>query len=57
VALEDSPNGVRAARAAGMAVVAVPGPMTAGLDFAAADLVVPSLVGLDVALLGALVTG
>ena len=57
VALEDSPNGVRAAKAAGMAVVAVPGPMTAGLDFAAADLVVPSLGGLDVALLGALVTG
>jgi HAD superfamily hydrolase (TIGR01509 family) len=57
VALEDSPNGVRAAKAAGMAVVAVPGPMTAGLDFAAADLVVPSLLGLDLLRLEALVTG
>jgi HAD superfamily hydrolase (TIGR01509 family) len=43
VALEDSPNGVAAARAAGMVVVAVPGPMTAGLDLSAADLVVASL--------------
>jgi HAD superfamily hydrolase (TIGR01509 family) len=57
VALEDSPNGVLAAKAAGMAVVAVPGPMTAGLDFAAADLVVPSLLGLDLVHLGAVVTG
>jgi beta-phosphoglucomutase-like phosphatase (HAD superfamily) len=57
VALEDSPNGVLAAKAAGMAVVAVPGPMTAGLDFAAADLVVPSLLGLDLLRLGAFVTG
>ena len=31
VVLEDSPNGVLAARAAGMPVVAVPGPMTADL--------------------------
>jgi HAD superfamily hydrolase (TIGR01509 family) len=49
VALEDSPNGVAAARAAGMVVVAVPGPMTASLDLSAADLVVASLsdVGLS----------
>jgi HAD superfamily hydrolase (TIGR01509 family) len=57
VALEDSPNGVLAARAAGMAVVAVPGPMTEGLDFSAADLVVGSLVGLDLSRLGELVSG
>lgn len=57
VALEDSPNGVRAGKAAGMAVVAVPGPMTAGLDFGGADLVVPSLVDLDLVHLGAFVTG
>jgi HAD superfamily hydrolase (TIGR01509 family) len=57
VVLEDSPNGVRAGKAAGMVAVAVPGPMTAGLDFAGADLVVPSLLGLDLVHLGAFVTG
>ena len=55
VVLEDSPNGVAAARAAGMAVVAVPGPMTAPLDFSAADLVVTSLLDLDLRRAGALV--
>ncbi|HZM31323.1 MAG TPA: HAD family hydrolase [Acidimicrobiales bacterium] len=55
VVLEDSPNGVLAARAAGMPVVAVPGPMTRGLDFDGADLIVPSLVGLSLGDLGALV--
>lgn len=54
VALEDSPNGVAAARAAGMAVVAIPCPMTADLDLSAADLVVPSMADLDLELLGAL---
>ncbi len=49
LAFEDSPNGVVAARAAGMVVVAVPGPMTTGLDMSAADLVVPSLAGIDLA--------
>ncbi len=43
LALEDSPHGVRAAKAAGMRCVAVPGPMTAELDFSAADWVFPSL--------------
>lgn len=56
VVLEDSPNGVAAGRAAGMAVVAVPGPMTEGLDFAAADLVVTSLAEVGLGRLGALVT-
>jgi HAD superfamily hydrolase (TIGR01509 family) len=55
VVLEDSPNGVAAGRAAGMAVVAVPGPMTRPLDFVAADRVVASLSDLDIAALGALV--
>lgn len=45
VALEDSPNGVRAARAAGMAVVGVAAGLTAGLPLDGADLVVPSLEG------------
>lgn len=47
VVLEDSPNGVAAAVAAGMTVVAVPGPMTVGLDFAAAHHSVGSLAGVD----------
>src|SRR5262245_15937671 len=55
LAIEDSPNGVAAARAAGMVVVAVPGPMTAGLDFGAADLVVPSLAAVDLPALRSLV--
>jgi HAD superfamily hydrolase (TIGR01509 family) len=57
LALEDSPNGVAAARAAGMVVVAVPGPMTAGLDFSAADLVVPSLAETDLPALRKLMGG
>jgi HAD superfamily hydrolase (TIGR01509 family) len=43
IALEDSPNGVAAAKAAGLYCVAVPGPMTRTLSFAAADAVLPSL--------------
>ena len=55
VVLEDSPNGVAAGRAAGMVVVAVPGPMTRPLDLGAADRVAGSLADLDIAELGALV--
>lgn len=47
VVLEDSPPGVAAALAAGMTVVAVPGPMTAGLDFASAHHAVASLAEVD----------
>ena len=43
IALEDSPNGVAAAKSAGLYCVAVPGPMTRGLSFDQADAVVPSL--------------
>ena len=43
IAVEDSPNGVAAARAAGIFCVAVPGPMTRGLDFPGADLMLDSL--------------
>lgn len=49
VAVEDSPHGVAAARAAGLYVVAVPHPITAGLDFSGADVVVESLVDLPLA--------
>ncbi|MHB1973604.1 MAG: HAD-IA family hydrolase, partial [Acidimicrobiales bacterium] len=43
VAVEDSLNGLAAARAAGMRCVAVPGTITSGLDLGAADLVLGSL--------------
>ncbi len=43
IALEDSPNGVQAAKAAGLYCVAVPGPMTRTLSFEAADAVLASL--------------
>ncbi|HKV43749.1 MAG TPA: HAD family phosphatase [bacterium] len=43
VALEDSPHGTQAAKAAGMACIAVPSLLTRSMDFSAADLVVRSL--------------
>jgi HAD superfamily hydrolase (TIGR01509 family) len=46
VAVEDSPNGVAAAKAAGMQVVAFPNPITASMDLSAADVIVPDLDGL-----------
>ncbi len=47
VAIEDSVNGVAAAKAAGMLAVAVPGTLTRGMDFGAADLEVGSCVDLS----------
>lgn len=49
VALEDSPNGVLAAKRAGMRCVAVPNALTARLDLAHADLMLPSLADLPLA--------
>jgi HAD superfamily hydrolase (TIGR01509 family) len=49
VAVEDSPNGVAAAVGAGLFTVAVPHPLTGDLDLSAADLVVDSLDGVDLA--------
>jgi HAD superfamily hydrolase (TIGR01509 family) len=46
IAFEDSPNGVRAAVAAGIFVVAVPNGVTESLGLDDADLVVPSLADL-----------
>lgn len=43
VALEDSPNGISAAKAAGLRCVAVPNPVTADLDLGQADVRVSSL--------------
>ncbi|TMD90969.1 MAG: HAD family hydrolase [Chloroflexi bacterium] len=43
VAIEDSPNGITAAKRAGLLCVAIPNPITAGLDLRAADLRLESL--------------
>lgn len=43
LAVEDSPNGVAAAKAAGVFCVAVPNPMTVGLPLPGADVVLGSL--------------
>jgi HAD superfamily hydrolase (TIGR01509 family) len=43
IAVEDSPNGLRAAKAAGLFCVTVPGPMTRGLTFESTDLMLDSL--------------
>ena len=48
--IEDSLNGVKSAKAAGMSVWAVPNRVTAGLDFSEADWVFPSLTELAAAL-------
>lgn len=49
LAVEDSANGVLAAKAAGMRCVAVPNRVTASSDFSAADLVLPSLASQSLA--------
>lgn len=54
VAVEDSANGVTAAKAAGMVAVAVPSQITRFNDFAHADLVVGSVADLDLARLASL---
>jgi beta-phosphoglucomutase-like phosphatase (HAD superfamily) len=49
VAFEDSPNGIAAAKAAGIFTVAVPNGVTAALGLDAADVLVPSLAELPFA--------
>lgn len=49
LAYEDSPNGVAAAKAAGLWCVAVPHDLTRHLDLSAADLVVDSLASVSLA--------
>ena len=43
LALEDSPNGVRSAKAAGMRCIAVPNELSVELDLSEADAILPSL--------------
>jgi HAD superfamily hydrolase (TIGR01509 family) len=47
IAFEDSPNGIAAAKAAGLCCVAVPNHMTSDLDLSAADVVVESFLDID----------
>jgi HAD superfamily hydrolase (TIGR01509 family) len=47
IAFEDSPNGVAAARAAGIYTIAVPNDVTGALDLSAADRIVGSLLEVD----------
>jgi len=47
VAIEDSPHGVAAAKAAGLTCIATPGPLTGQLDFSHADHVGRSLSDFD----------
>jgi putative hydrolase of the HAD superfamily len=47
IVFEDSPNGVQAAKTAGIFVVAVPNPLTARLGVDGADLTVRSLADLS----------
>lgn len=47
VALEDSPNGIAAAKAAGLTCVAVPNQLTRRLDLSAADARLPGLQGVS----------
>jgi HAD superfamily hydrolase (TIGR01509 family) len=54
IAFEDSPNGLRAAKAAGLVTVVTPSGWTVEQDLSAADLVLPSLEGLDLPRLGRL---
>jgi HAD superfamily hydrolase (TIGR01509 family) len=49
IAFEDSPNGLRAAKAAGLPCVAIPNPATATLDFDEADLILESLADVPLA--------
>ena len=51
IVIEDSPAGLKAARSAGMNVVAVLTPSTGGLDLSDAHQVIPSLQAFDFALL------
>jgi HAD superfamily hydrolase (TIGR01509 family) len=57
VAIEDSPNGISAAKGAGLFCLAVPTEVTSGMDLGAADLVVASLADLPLTELLRIVEG
>ena len=57
VAFEDSPNGVAAAKMAGVYCIAIPNSMTAPLDLTAADALVASLSEVSLAAIGLAATG
>ena len=46
-AIEDSPNGVKAAQAAGIRCIAVPNPVTKSMDISHADILVNSLAEIN----------
>lgn len=47
IVIEDSPNGILAAKQAGIFCIAVPNPISSQLDLSGADLILPSLEHLD----------
>jgi len=47
IAFEDSPNGIRAARLAGLRCIAVPNPVTQSLDFSHANAIITSLAEIN----------
>lgn len=49
IAIEDSPNGITAAKQAGLKCVAIPNPITAQLDLSQADVVIRSLADVTLA--------
>lgn len=57
LAVEDSSNGVRAAVAAGLRVVAVPNPITSTLDLSAAHVIVESLADHSIASIASALAG
>jgi len=56
IALEDSPNGIKAARQAGLFCIAIPNPISIKLDLSEANLILKSLTELNLQQLAEIVT-